>query len=57
MELYRALLCFSLLLTSSASLVQSFPQESTVSNQVQSTFIGQTDSEGNRSPHHRGSGR
>jgi hypothetical protein len=59
MGLYHALLCSSLLFISSASLVKSSPlsPESTISRQVQSTFLGQTDSEENRSPHHRGSGR
>jgi hypothetical protein len=59
MGLYHALLYSSLLFFSSTSLVQSvsFPLESTISSQLQSTLLGQTDSEDDSSPHHRGSGR
>ncbi|MGB3402947.1 MAG: hypothetical protein WBA77_09670 [Microcoleaceae cyanobacterium] len=57
MGLYRALVCSSLLLICFASSAQSTSLESTLSDEVRSTSIGQTDSEGGRSPLHRGSGR
>lgn len=57
MGLYRALFCSSLLLICFASSAQSTLLESTLSNEVQLISNGQTDSEGDRSPLHRGSGR
>ncbi|MGB3535033.1 MAG: hypothetical protein WBA13_16165 [Microcoleaceae cyanobacterium] len=57
MGLNRALFCSSLLLISFASLPRSISSELTVSNNIQSIFTTQTNSEGSRSPYHRGSGR
>lgn len=57
MGLYRALFCSSLLLICFASSAQSTLLKSTLSDEVQLISNGQTDSEGDRSPLHRGSGR